>query len=68
MNLARLLNATTDCYMALRLAGWDADEASKIVTEAARNAVNRLPIRPYPNDLPKRTDDNGNESTSDRRS
>ncbi len=48
MNLPRVLNAVADTYMALRLAGWNADEASRIVTEASRNVVNRIPHRPYP--------------------
>ena len=66
MNLPRLLNTVADCYTALRLAGWSADEASRIVSEEATRAVNRLPIRPYPTDLPERTDTDGNESTRDR--
>ncbi len=48
VNLPRLLNAMADAYTALRLAGWSAEEASRITTEAARNAVNQIPIRPYP--------------------
>lgn len=50
MNLPRVLNAVSDCYTALRLAGWSADEASRIVTEASRNVINRIPHRPYPQD------------------
>ncbi len=48
MNTIRLLNAMADCYTALRLAGWSADEASKIVAEQATKFVNSLPLRPYP--------------------
>ncbi len=48
MNLTRVLNCVADVYTALRLAGWSAEEASRITTEAARNAVNRIPHKPYP--------------------
>ncbi len=48
MNLTRLLNSAADCYTALRLAGWSAEEAGRIVTEAARDAVNAIPSKPYP--------------------
>ncbi len=51
MNLTRLLNAMSDCYTALRLAGWSADEASRIVAEQATKFINSLPIRPYPADM-----------------
>ncbi len=50
MNLPRVLNCVADIYTALRLAGWPAEDAARITTEAARDAVNRLPIRPYPTD------------------
>ncbi len=64
MNTTRLLNAMSDCYTALRLAGWSADEASKIVAEQATKFVNSLPIRPYPKE-PERTMTDGNEGTRD---
>jgi hypothetical protein len=50
VKLLRLLNTMADCYGALRLPGFAPDVAQEILTEAARNAVNRLPIRPYPDD------------------
>ncbi len=63
MNLPRLLNSVADSFFALRLAGFAPDEAQRIVTEAARNAVNQLPIRPYPND----TDTRGHDNADDER-
>ncbi len=48
MNLPRVLNAVADVYGALRLAGWSAEEAARITTKAARDAVNRIPSKPYP--------------------
>ncbi len=51
MHLPRLLNSIADVYTALRMAGWSASEASKIVTEEATKAVNRLP-QPQPRSYP----------------
>lgn len=63
----RALNVLADWNHALRLAGFTPDQAQRILTEAARIAVNHLPIRPYPT-CTERTDSDGDESTSDRRS
>ncbi len=58
MNLPRLLNTLADSFFALRLAGFTPDEAQRIVTEAARDAVNRLPHRPYPAEPEPKGNDN----------
>ncbi len=51
MNLPRLCNSMWDCYAAMRLFGLTPQQASRILTDEATKAVNRLPIRPYPTDL-----------------
>ncbi len=51
VNLTRLLNATADCYTALRLAGWSAEDAGRIVTEEATKVINAIPTRPYPQEI-----------------
>ncbi len=58
MNLPRVLNALADTYFALRIDGFSPADAQRIVTEAARNAVNQLPNRPYPTDIDTRGNDN----------
>ncbi len=60
MNLTRVLNCCADVYCALRRAGWSAEEAARITTEAARDAVARIPIRPYP------TDTRGNDNAESK--
>lgn len=65
----RALNVLADWNHALRLAGFTPDAVQRILTEAARDAVNRLPTRPYPTYTEReRTDSDGDESTCDRRS
>ncbi len=49
MNLPRVLNTVADTYTALRRAGWDADEAQRIVLRAFHESLDTL----YPKQSPK---------------
>ncbi len=64
MNLPRFLNSMADCYTALRLAGFSPDVAQRILIEAARDAVNAIPTRPYP-DYKDQPNDHGNRNPFD---
>ncbi len=64
MNLTRLLNTMADCHAALRLAGFTPNETQRILTEAARDAVNAIPSKPYP-DYKDQPNDHGNRNPLD---